>query len=182
MITSNGADGSQVAEDRRLADYVVDKAQRGRSRVWVLAWLAIGPFFRSGAGGTRMRATILRVFGAQVGVHTSLDRSLRVHFPWKLTLGDDVVVGAGVWFINPEPILVGDATTIGADVVVCSGGHDHRAAAFTRTSAPVRIGARCSVGGGTTVLKDADIPADSAIAPGSVVIARPTRARHQRHE
>lgn len=170
------ADGAPPLKDRRLADYVVDKSQRGRNRAWLLAWLAIGPIFRSGLGGTPMRAAFLRAFGAQVGAPISLSRSLRVHFPWKLTLGNFVVVGDRVWFINPEPIVVGDATIIGADVVVCSGGHDHRAAAFTRTSAPVKLGSRCSIGDGSTVLKDVRMPHDTEIAPGSVVITHATRS------
>lgn len=158
-------------EDRRLADYVVDKAQRGRNRAWLVAWLAVGPMIRSGLGGNPIRVAVLRGFGAQIGTETSLHRSLRVHFPWKLTLADGVVIGADVWLINPEPIVVGTATVIGSDVAVCSGGHDHRAAAFTRTSAPVQIGARCVIGDGTTVLKGVSIAEGTHIGPGAVVVA-----------
>ncbi len=172
MTSAENADLPPMLEDRRLADYVVDKAQRGRGRVWLIAWLAVGPFVRSGLGGNVLRSAILRRFGARVGARVSLHRSVRVHFPWKLTLADDVVIGARAWLINPEPIVVGAATVIGSDVVVCSGGHDHRAAAFTRTSAPVQIGARCTLGNGVTVLKGLRLGSDSHVSPGSVVVAR----------
>lgn len=165
-------------EPRRLADYVVDKDDRGRNRLWMISWLAVGPLFRSGIGGHRLRSNILRAFGTRVGSKCMMHRSLRVHYPWKLVLGDHVQIAAGVWMINPEPVVIGAHCRIGRDVVICAGGHDHTSPTFTRTSQAIVIGDRCTIGAGATVLKGVTMPPNSHIRDPAVVIAG--NSEHQR--
>lgn len=164
------SNGSVLDQPRRLADYVVNKEDRGRSRVWMVLWLAVGPIFRSGLGGTRLRTTILRMFGASVLPGCVVHRSTRVHYPWKLSLGEHVHIAAGVWIINPEPVSIGSRTLIDRDVVICAGGHDHRSPTFTRTSEAVSIGDHCTLGHGATVLKGVSMPPGKQIRSLAVVV------------
>ncbi|WP_439031908.1 acetyltransferase [Gordonia terrae] len=157
-------------EPRRLRDYIVDKSDRGRGRIWMVTWLGVGPVLRSGLGGNRLRRVALRSFGAAVGAGCDIHRSFRVHFPWKLTLGDQVHIDRDVWIINPEPVSVGSACRLGERAVICSGGHDHRSPTFTRTSQSVVISERCHLGNGVTVLKGVVLKAGTQVPGGAVVI------------
>lgn len=182
MTAENARPGpGDALEPRRLADYVVDKADRGRHRGWLLAWLLVAPLLRSPACPHRVRASVLRAFGATVGERCRIHRSFRVHFPWKLSVGAGTRLAAGVWVIDPEPVVIGENCQIDDDVVLCAGGHDHTSPTFTRTSRGLHVGRECLLGAGTTVLKGTRIADGTVIPPGSVVVARrsPSRGAHR---
>lgn len=157
-------------EPRRLRDYIVDKSDRGRNRVWMVTWLGVGAVLRSGVGGTLMRSSVLRAFGARVGARCDIHRSFRVHFPWKLDLDDGVRIDRDVWIINPEPVSIGADCSLGPRTVICSGGHDHRSPTFTRTSESVVLSERCHLGNGVTVLKGVVLQPGTRVPAGAVVI------------
>lgn len=157
-------------EPRRLRDYIVDKSDRGRNRLWMVTWLGVGAVLRSGVGGTVLRTRLLRAFGARVGAGCDIHRSFRVHFPWKLDLANDVRIDRDVWIINPEPVTIGAHCSLGRRTVICSGGHDHRSPTFTRTSESVVISDRCHLGNGVTVLKGVVLQPGAQVPAGAVVI------------
>ena len=157
--------------ERRLADYVVNKEDRGRSRGWFVGWLAVAPFARSPLCSNAARVALLRRFGADIGSDCVIDRSFRVHYPWKLSIGSGTRIRRNVWAINPEPVGIGADCRIARDVVLCSGGHDFRAPAFDRTSEALSLGRGCSVGAGATILKGVEIPARTQLPAGAVVTA-----------
>ncbi|MFC8316346.1 acetyltransferase [Gordonia sp. NPDC057258] len=157
-------------EPRRLRDYIVDKSDRGRNRIWMITWLGVGAVLRSGVGGTLLRSSVLRTFGAHVGARCDIHRSFRVHFPWKLDLDEGVRIDRDVWIINPEPVSIGADCSLGPRTVICSGGHDHRSPTFTRTSESVVISARCHLGNGVTVLKGVVLQPGTRVPAGAVVI------------
>ena len=102
---------------RRLAAFTGRGYDKGRSPVWQIAWLAA-----SGAVVTRwwcpvgVRVAILRAFGATIGENVLIRHRVRIHWPWKLTVGDDSWIGEDTWILNLEPV------TIGSDVCVSQGG------------------------------------------------------------
>lgn len=157
-------------EPRRLRDYIVDKSDRGRNRVWMVTWLGVGAVLRSGVGGTLMRSSVLRAFGARVGARCDIHRSFRVHFPWKLDLDAGVRIDRDVWIINPEPVSIGADCSLGPRTVICSGGHDHRSPTFTRTSESVVLSERCHLGNGVTVMKGVVLQPGTRVPAGAVVI------------
>jgi len=175
--TTARAEITSDVEPRRLRDYVVDKSDRGRNRIWLITWLGVGPLFRSGLGGNRFRSALLRAFGAGVGAGCDIHRSFRVHYPWKLDLGERVRVADGVWIVNPEPVSVGADCLLGARTVICSGGHDHKSPTFTRTSQAVVVEDRCRLGERVTVLKGVVLKSDSTVPAGAVVIPSTRAAR-----
>ena len=167
-------------EPRRLRDYIVDKSDRGRNRVWMVTWLGVGAVLRSGLGGMPLRTCVLRAFGARVGAGCDIHRSFRVHFPWKLDLDEGVRIDRDVWIINPEPVSIGADCSLGPRTVICSGGHDHRSPTFTRTSESVVISERCLLGNGVTVLKGVVLQPGTQVPAGAVVIpAASTRSRRK---
>ena len=161
--------GEELDDDRRLADYVVDKRDRGRNRVWMVLWIAAAAVLRSGVGGSAARRAVLRAFGAAIAEDARIHRSFRVHFPWKLTVGARSAIGRDVWVIDPEPVTIGSDCTIGDEVVICSGGHDHRSPTFDRTSEPVWIGSACSIGDGAILLKGVRLGDGVQVPAGAVI-------------
>lgn len=169
-----------MAETRDLAGFTGAGYVIGRSRLVQAAWLAV-----SGAVVMRwwcpasVRAVILRAFGAQIGRGVLVRHRVRVHWPWKLVIGDHTWIGEGSWLLNLEPITIGSNVCISQDAFLCTGSHDRRSPTFEFDNAPIVIAdgawlaARCVVLRGVTVgsravvsvatVVDRDVPADAVV-------------------
>lgn len=128
-----------------------------------------------------VRARILRAFGAQIGVGTNIRHNVKIHWPWKLTVGDHTWIGDGAHLLNLEPITLGHDVCISQHVFLCTGSHDARSPSFEYDNGPIAIddgawvaaratvlrGVRIGAGAvvGATALVTADVP------PGAVVLA-----------
>ncbi|GAA1701551.1 DapH/DapD/GlmU-related protein [Microcella alkalica] len=134
--------------------------------VWAIAELLFvtNPWQAS----SRLRITVLRLFGASIGQSVVFRPRTRVRFPWKLSIGDRSWIGEGVWFHNQDLIEVGHDVVISQETFLTTGSHAHRIdmALVTR---PIVIGpgawitSRCVVLGGT------DIGTSAVIKPMTVV-------------
>lgn len=117
---------------------------------------------------SRLRASVLRLFGAQVGSGVILRPRLRVRFPWKLSIGDRSWVGEDVWLHNQDRLTIGSDVVVSQGTFITTGSHAHRRdmALITR---PVVIEdgawvtARCIVLGGSRIRTSA------LVSPGTVV-------------
>lgn len=86
-----------------------------------------------------LRPYLLRLFGASIGNSVLIRRGVRVHFPWKLEIGDNCWIGEEVWFINHEKIKVGTNVCISQRSIICSSGHNYRTASLNYLHKPVTI-------------------------------------------
>jgi putative colanic acid biosynthesis acetyltransferase WcaF len=95
--------------------------------------------FKSVLFPAKLRPTILRLFGAKIGISVLIRRGVRVHFPWNLEIGDNCWIGEEVWFINHETISIGSDVCISQRSIICSGGHEYRSASLEYFHKPIEI-------------------------------------------
>ncbi|MFD1506965.1 putative colanic acid biosynthesis acetyltransferase [Georgenia yuyongxinii] len=137
---------------------------KGRGLPWQAAWMLIsGAVFVRWWCPASVRAVILRMFGATVGDRVLVRHRVRIHWPWKLTIGDDSWVGEGAWILNLEPVTIGSNVCISQDVLLCTGSHDHRSPTFEFDNGPITIGDGAWVAARATVLRGV------RVGPGAVV-------------
>lgn len=111
---------------------------------------------------SRVRAHVLRWFGAHIGQGVILRPGLRVTFPWKLTIGDRSWLGENVWLHNQDQLRVGADVVLSQQTFVTTGTHAFRAD-MALTTKPVHIEdgvwvtSRCTVLGGTRIGRSAVI-------------------------
>lgn len=167
---------------RSLAGFTGGGYDKGRSPLWQVAWLLVsGLLVTRWWCPARVRTAVLRRFGAQIGRNVLIRHRVRIHWPWKLTVGDDSWIGEGAWLLNLEPITLGSDVCISQDVLLCTGSHDRRSPTFEFDNAPIAIGdgawvaARATVLRGVSVGQDAVVGAGALVtrdvAPGAVVVA-----------
>jgi putative colanic acid biosynthesis acetyltransferase WcaF len=177
-----------VPPRRHLAAFTGAGYDRGRGKPWQLAWMIL-----SGLVVTRwwcppaVRAAILRAFGAKIGSGTNIRHGVRIHWPWKLTVGDHSWIGEQTWILNLEPVRIGEDVCISQDVFLCTGSHDRRSPSFEFDNAPITVGDGAWIAARATVLRGSIIGNDSivgatalvsgTIEPGSVVLG-PLATRH----
>jgi putative colanic acid biosynthesis acetyltransferase WcaF len=144
---------------------------------------------------SKLRVSILRAFGANIGTGVTFRPRTRVKFPWKLTIGNDVWIGEGVWFHNQDRISVGNDVVISQETMLTTGSHAHRKDMALITS-PIQIkdGAwitsRCMILGGVTIgisavvapmtVVDVDVPDNTIVRTSSSFSAVGTRFNNAR--
>ncbi len=165
-----------------LAGFTGAGYDKGRSAPVQVAWL-----FLSGILVTRwwcpmrVRLGVLRMFGARIGHGVVLRHHVRVHWPWKLTIGDDTWIGEDTWILNLEPVTIGSDVCVSQGVLLCTGSHDRRSPTFEYDNAPIVVGDGAWIAARATILRGVTVGADSVVGacalvardipPGATVLA-----------
>lgn len=168
---------------QRLGVYNNDWFDRGRP-FWVEAvWILASIYFSSSLPGSKARAWLLKLFGAQVGRGVVLKPRIRVKFPWKLSLGDDVWLGEAAWIDNLAQVKIASDCCISQGAYICTGSHDWASETFDLIVKPVVIeqgawlGSYCRIAPGVTVGDDAVIGMGAILTtdadPGMVYLGNP---------
>jgi putative colanic acid biosynthesis acetyltransferase WcaF len=120
---------------------------------------------------SRIRASVLRAFGAKIGKGVLLRPRLRVRFPWKLCVGDRSWIGEGVWIHNQAEVDIGSDVVVSQGTFITTGTHAFRSDMALQTR-PVVIEdgvwltARCVILAGSWIGRNA------LVTPNTVVRGR----------
>ncbi|MGU3497932.1 putative colanic acid biosynthesis acetyltransferase [Mycobacterium sp. C31M] len=125
----------------------------------------------------RLRIALLRLFGAQIGRGVLLRHDVKIHWPWKLEIGDHTWVGEGTWILNLEKVTIGSNTCVSQDVLLCTGSHDRRSPTFEFDNAPITIGDSVWVAARATVLRGVQI-GDGATIGATTLVTRSVQPGH----
>ena len=112
---------------------------------------------------------------------------VRIHWPWKLSIGEDSWIGEATWILNLEPVRIGRDVCVSQGVLLCTGSHDRRSPTFEFDDAPIEIedgawvAARATVLRGVTVGHVATVGATALVThdvdADSVLLAAPATTR-----
>jgi len=91
---------------------------------------------------------LLRCFGAKVGRHCKIRRTVRVYYPWNLEMGDTCIVGDDVRLYDLGKITIGDRVMISQEAYLCAGTHDHTDPALPLLTPPIAVGAEAWIARG----------------------------------
>lgn len=172
---------------RHLAQFSGIGYNKGRPKLVQALWIATSALVveRIWCPPT-VRVAVLRAFGAKVGAGVLIRQGVRVHWPWKLEIGNNVWIGVDAWLLNLEPVRIESDVCISQGAFLCTGSHDPNSPSFDFDNAPIHIrrgawiAARASILRGVTIgenavvgataLVTADVPAGArALAPRAVV-------------
>lgn len=159
-----------TAPGRRLSGFTGAGYDKGRNIAWQAAWM-----LASGALTTRwwcplsLRLAVLRAFGAQIGTGVLIRHNVRIHWPWKLTVGDNSWIGEEAWILNLEPVTIGSDVCISQGVMLCTGSHDRRSPTFEFDNAPIVVGDGAWIATRATVLRGVKVGPDSVVGACSMV-------------
>jgi putative colanic acid biosynthesis acetyltransferase WcaF len=155
---------------RRLQDFDASGQDKGRGIGWQVAWWIVSNLvFQAWWCPARLRPRILRAFGARVGRGGNIRNGVRVHWPWKLEMGDHCWIGEGAWLLCLDTIRLGDQVCISQEAVLCTGSHHIADPNFAYDNGPITVGDGAWVALRAIVLRGAVIPADGFVPAGAVV-------------
>ena len=140
---------------------------RGRSRLVEALWIFLGaPVLASRLMlSASVRSSLLRLFGAKIGVNMYMKPGVRVKFPWYLSVGDHCWIGEDVWIDNLAPVTIGSHVCVSQGAYLCTGNHDWSKPNLKLFTRPIQlergcwVGAKALVGPGVTVKEGAILTA-----------------------
>ena len=151
-----------------LKTFKVPKDFRGKSKITVQLWwivektlFAWSPQFFYG-----WRRFLARSFGAKIGKNVLLRPSVKMTYPWKISIGNNSWIGDDVVLYSLGEIEIGDNTVISQKSYICTGSHDYNKADFPIYSEKITIGNQC------WLATDVFVAPGISIGEGTVVGAR----------
>lgn len=154
---------------RDLSTFDPGSYRLGRGKtVAGLWWVVLNTAFRAWWFPRRLRPSILRAFGANVGSGVQIRHRVDIYWPWKLSIGDHVWIGVDTMIINHEQVNIGSNVCISQRSVVCSSGHDPKSPGLNYRHSQVRIEDGAWVTLGCAVLPGSVVPENLVLPPGSV--------------
>lgn len=125
-----------------LSGFTVPKGFRGANVLKVQLWWAVQATLFAGSPQIlyRWRAFLLRLFGAKIGKNVVIRPSVKITYPWKLTVGDYAWVGDDAVLYTLGEINIGAHAVISQKGYLCTGSHDYTSAHFDINAAPIVIG------------------------------------------
>lgn len=177
---------------QRLDRFSVPAGFRGRSAVVVqLWWLVQATLF---AGSPQLcygwRRFLLRLFGARIGAGVIIRPTVRVTYPWKLTIEDHAWVGDHVELYTLGEIRIGAHAVVSQRSYLCTGSHDYRKTTFDIYAQPIVVEPEAWVAAdvfiypGVTIGRGAVIGARSTVLsdmpPGMICAGYPARPVRER--
>ena len=89
--------------------------------------------------GSGLKCTVLRLFGATVGVGVRIKPRVNIKYPWHLSIGNYVWIGEGVWIDNLTTVSIGSNACISQGAYLLTGNHDYKDPAFGLVVKPIAI-------------------------------------------
>lgn len=155
---------------RSLAGFTGAGYDKGRSVPVQALWHAVHHLvFVKWWFPARLRPVLLRRFGATVGTGVLIRHGVRVHWPWKLEVGDHTWIGEGAWLLDLEPITIGHDVCISQEALLCTGSHDRRSPTFEFDNGPIVVEDGAWVAARATVLRGVTVGRGAVVAAGVVV-------------
>ena len=116
----------------RLAEYDNRWYAPGRPVLVRLLWLGASRFFftTSLPWPSTWKRVILRAFGASIGAAVVIKPSVRIKYPWNLSIGDQAWIGEGAWLDSLVPIRIGANACLSQGVMIETGNHDWSRSTF----------------------------------------------------
>ncbi len=155
---------------RSLAAFTGAGYDKGRSWLVQALWFSLQNLvFVKWWFPRRLRPSLLRWFGANVGQQVFIRHNVRIHWPWKLTLGDNVWLGEDVWLLNLEPIVIASDVCVSQGAFLCTGSHDIKSPTFEYDNAPIVLEKQVWIAARATILRGVTVRSGSVVAAGVTV-------------
>lgn len=143
----------------------------GRPKLTVFLWFLVqDTLFRfSPIPLYGLRNRLLRLFGCKIGKGARIRPRARLHYPWRIEIGDYASVGDDAWLYSIGNIKIGNNCVISQKSFLCTSGHDYADPFFRTTVGPITLGdgvwiaADVFVAPGVTIGDNAVIGARSSV-------------------
>jgi putative colanic acid biosynthesis acetyltransferase WcaF len=159
-----------VTTERQLAKFTGLGYDKGRPLLTQATWIVASALLVERIWcPPKLRVAVLRCFGAQIGQRVLIRHGVRIHWPWKLSVGDDVWIGVDAWLLNLEPITIESNVCVSQAAMLCTGSHQAEDPAFEFDNAPIHVGKGAWIAARATVLRGVTVGRRAVVGATALV-------------
>jgi putative colanic acid biosynthesis acetyltransferase WcaF len=125
-------------------------------------------FFQSFNPISSLKCSLLRLFGAKIGVGVVIKPYVNIKYPWRLEIGNHVWIGENVWIDNLADIKIGDNACISQGAMLLTGSHDYKKEAFDLMTGEITLEEGSWVGAKSVVCPSVTLKSHSILSVNSV--------------
>ncbi len=115
-----------------------------------------------------IKVLVLRLFGAKIGRGLVIKNRVNIKFPWKLTVGDNVWLGEGVWIDNLDCVTIGSDVCVSQGAMLLTGNHDYTTPEFYYRNSPIILEDGVWIGAQAVVSSGVVAQSHSILTVGSI--------------
>lgn len=161
--------GSGTHPNLSLAEFSGNGYDKGRNIAVQISWQIASAIIQQWWIPSRTRIAVLRMFGANIGQNVLVRHRVRIHWPWKLVVGDSCWIGEGAWLLNLENVTIGKNVCISQDALICTGSHLRKSATFEFDNEAILIGDAAWICCRAVILRGTKIGNHAIVGAGSIV-------------
>ena len=145
----------------------------GRSYAYRALWLLVEALILLNPVVTSysLKRSVLRRFGARIGVGVLIKPSVHVKYPWHLEIGDNAWVGERAWIDNFVRVRIGANAVISQGAYLCTGNHDWSDPGMGLVVKPVTVEDGAWVGAFARIAPGLTVGSNAVVTLGSVLLA-----------
>ena len=130
---------------QQLNNFKLPKNFRGRNALIVqIWWIVQATLFRcSPQIMYGFRRFLLRLFGAKIGKKVIIRPTVKITYPWKVSIGDYSWIGDEVVLYSLGEIEIKDNVVISQKSYICTGSHDYTNSDFPIFAKKITIKKQC---------------------------------------
>ena len=77
-----------------------------------------------------VKISLLRLFGAKVGIGVHIKPSVNIKYPWLLKIGNYTWIGEHVWLDNLTTVEIGNNVCLSQGAMLLTGNHNYKQSTF----------------------------------------------------
>ena len=77
-----------------------------------------------------IKISLLRLFGAKVGIGVHIKPSVNIKYPWLLKIGNYTWIGEHVWVDNLTNVEIGNNVCLSQGAMLLTGNHNYKQSTF----------------------------------------------------
>ncbi|MET3114754.1 putative colanic acid biosynthesis acetyltransferase WcaF [Pedobacter sp. CG_S7] len=141
----------------------------GGSKFRIVLWYITNLFiFKSGIiPNSNILVTILRLFGAKIGIDVRIKPFIDIKYPWKLRVGDHSWL-ANCYIENLEEVIIGENVCVSQKAMLLTGNHNYKTTSFDLITSPIILEDGVWIGANATVCAGVTVKSHAILTVGSV--------------
>ena len=117
---------------------------------------------------SKVKVRVLKAFGANIGKGVNIKPGVNIKYPWRLTIGNYVWLGEGVWIDNLANVTIEDNVCISQGAMLLCGNHNYKKTSFDLMLGEIILEESCWIGAQSVVCPGVTVAKNAILSVGSI--------------